>query len=58
MRRALAYALCTVGMIGVYFLVRFAIFGVSPEFGHGFFAGVATMVLLFWAADRVRRKAH
>jgi hypothetical protein len=57
LRRYVAYAFCATGMIGVYFLVRFAIFDISADFGHGFFIGIATMVLLFWAAERVRHKA-
>lgn len=56
MRRFMAYALCTAGMIGVYFLVRYAIFGISSDFGDGFASGVATMALLFWAAERAQRK--
>lgn len=56
-RKLIAYGLCTAGMIGVYFLVRYAIFGISADFGHGFFVGGATIVLLFWASDKVSRKS-
>jgi hypothetical protein len=53
MRRFIAYALCSAGMLGFYFLVRFAILGISRDFGNGFFAGVVFLVALFWIADRL-----
>jgi len=55
MRRFLAYAFCTAGMIGVYFMLRYAIYGVSEGFGDGFAVGMATMAILFWGAERVQR---
>ena len=58
MRRFLAYAFCTACMIGVYFLLRFAVLGISSDFGDGFSIGMAIMAILFWGADRVQRNAR
>lgn len=52
MRRLIAYALCTAAMVGVYFLVRFAVLGISRDFGLGFFMGLMTLAILFWLVDR------
>lgn len=58
MRRAIVYVLCTAGMLGVFWAVRFAIYGVSDGFGDGFFVGVATMAFLFWVADRAQKSRY
>ncbi|QKD01501.1 hypothetical protein EB235_08230 [Mesorhizobium loti R88b] len=58
MRRALAFALCTAGMIGVYFLVRFIVTGISPDFGYGAAVGFMICALLFWLNERIDRRAR
>jgi len=58
MRRFIAYAICTAGMFGVFYAARFAIYGVSDGFGDGFFAGAATMVLMFWLGDRAQKSRY
>jgi hypothetical protein len=66
MRRVLAYVLArpcsAIGIgFGVFWALRFAIYGLCPlsdGFGDGFFAGVMTMVILFWAAERVQKSRH
>lgn len=55
MRRFLAYVLCTAGMLGVYFLIHYAIYGVSDGFGYGFAVGVGVTILVLWGASRVQR---
>jgi hypothetical protein len=45
-------------MFGVFYAARFAIYGVSDGFGDGFFAGAATMVLMFWLGDRAQKSRY
>lgn len=58
MRKLVAYALCTAGMIGVYFIVRFLATGISPDFGLGVFIGFMLCALLFWINERIDRRAR
>ncbi|QKC81528.1 hypothetical protein [Mesorhizobium sp. NZP2077] len=58
MRRALAYALCTAGMIGVYFIVVFLVTGISRDFGYGAAVGFMICALLFWINERIDRRAR
>jgi hypothetical protein len=52
MRRLLFYTICSVAMFGVYLLIKFAVTGISADFGLGFFAGIMTLAVLFWLVDR------
>lgn len=58
MRRILAYALCTAGMIGVYFIVRFIVNGISPDFGYGFVIGGFVIAVMFWLNERIDKRAR
>jgi hypothetical protein len=57
MRRTLAYAICIVGMFGVYEAAK-AIVGVGGHFGIGFFAGMMAMAVLFWLAERTQKSRY
>lgn len=58
MRRTIAYALCTAAMLGVYAALRYIVYDVGSGFGDGFYAGAMTMIILFWAAERVQKSRH
>lgn len=58
MRYLIYIAICTAGMTGFWYLIRFLILGVSEDFGDGFFIGCAlTTVLVFLAekADKAQK---
>lgn len=58
MRAIVYFLLCTAGMVGFWYLIRFLILGVSEDFGDGFFIGCAlTTVLVFLAekADKAQK---
>lgn len=57
MRKILAYALCTAGMIGFYFVARFLTTGISPDFGYGVATGFMICALLFWINERIDKRA-
>lgn len=52
MRRFLAYAFCTAGMIGFYFICRFMIYSTNDDFGFGFAAGAGLLIFLLWLCER------
>lgn len=53
MRKLVFVTLCILGMTGFWFLVKFMVTGVSAQFGHGFFAGIALFVIMFWIGERL-----
>lgn len=58
MNRFVAYALCTALMFGVYAVLRYIVYDAGNGFGDGFYAGAMTMIILFWAAERVQKARH
>lgn len=56
MRTVVYYALCTAGMIGFYYLVRFFITGISPDFGNGFFVGAVLAGALVFLGTHLEHK--
>lgn len=53
MRKLIYFTICTAGMIGFWYLIRFFVIGIDPMFGHGFATGVALFVILFWLGERL-----
>lgn len=59
MRKVIFYAVCIALMLGVWWLIRFLVVGISPDFGHGYFVGIAMMAILYYAAERLGiRETH
>jgi len=57
MRRFLFYALCSLGMFGVYKGAQVVV-GIGGHFGIGFFSGMMVMAALFWLADRAEKSRY
>ena len=57
MRRFLFVALCTLGMLGVFFAVRYVVTGFGLQFGAGFVCGAFVMAILFWLNERLEKQA-
>ncbi len=59
MQKLVFYALCIVLMLGVWWLIKFLVVGVTRDFGIGFVAGIAMMAILYYAAERLGvRETH
>lgn len=59
MRKMIFYAVCIALMLGVWWLIKFMVVGISADFGIGFVAGIALMAVLYYAAERLGvRETH
>jgi hypothetical protein len=48
MRRLLELIVC-IALMGIFgWFIHTMIYGITPNFGHGFAAGIAVMTILFW----------
>jgi hypothetical protein len=53
MLRLFYVTFCIAGMVGFWFLTKFLVTGITPEFGQGFGAGIAFIVILLWLGEKV-----
>jgi len=56
MRTVISYVLCTVLFLAACWLIKFAITGISAQFGHGFVSGIAVTILLVYCAEKLGYK--
>lgn len=50
--RFFLYAIGIGALVGLYYFVRFMVTGISPMFGHGFFAGCVFAALMLYLGAR------
>jgi hypothetical protein len=53
MRKLFYVLFCFGGMTAFWYFIKFMVTGISPQFGDGFFCGVAMFVIIMWLCERL-----